>query len=186
MLYMKIIKRLNPNKSSHHMEEIFFCFFNFVSTWDEGCSLKLLWQSLHELCKSNLMPYALNTYSAVCWLYLNKTGRHKRKTQLKWPSMYCVCMCGMLCICICCVLRYICISVHVCTVYFWMCIWVLCVHTYTRPYMCVMLCISMHDCACVCMCVLLCTCVSVHMSVLCMCTCVYVYKHTPYKHSCGK
>ena len=110
------------------------------------------------------MPYALNTYSAVCWLYLNKTGRHKRKTQLKWPSMCCVCMCEVLCICICCVLRYICISVRVCTVYFWTCIWVLCVHTYTRPYMCVMLYISMHDCACVCVCF------CVHV---CLCTCLY-------------
>ena len=38
--YMKVLKRLNP-KSSHHKEKIFF--FYFVSIWDDGCLLNLLW-----------------------------------------------------------------------------------------------------------------------------------------------
>ena len=40
-LYMKV-KRINP-ENSHHREKIFFPFFNFVSTQDNGCSPTLLW-----------------------------------------------------------------------------------------------------------------------------------------------
>ena len=40
MLYMKVVKGVNPT-SSHHKEEIFFSFY-FVSVWDDGYSLKLL------------------------------------------------------------------------------------------------------------------------------------------------
>lgn len=63
----------------------------------------------------------------------------------------------------------------VCTVYFWMCIWVLYVHVYTHVYMLCFIspCMSVDMCACVCcVYVLLCTCVSVHVSVLCICVCV--------------
>ena len=61
--------------SSHHKEKYFFYFFNFVSVRDDGYSLNLLWSSFHNVCKSKC--YALNLYSAVCQLYLNKTGRTK-------------------------------------------------------------------------------------------------------------
>ena len=50
MLYMRVVKRVNP-KSSHH-KEIFFNFFNFVSLWDDGYSLNLLWY-IYDVCKSN-------------------------------------------------------------------------------------------------------------------------------------
>ena len=36
MLYMKVVKRVNPEFSSQG--KIFY-FFNFVSIWDEGCLL---------------------------------------------------------------------------------------------------------------------------------------------------
>ena len=38
MLYMKVVKRVNP-KSSHHKENFFFYFFNFMSIGNDGCSL---------------------------------------------------------------------------------------------------------------------------------------------------
>ena len=41
MLYMKAVKRVNP-KGFHHKKNIFFYFFHFVSTRDEGRSLNLL------------------------------------------------------------------------------------------------------------------------------------------------
>ena len=41
MLYMKL-KRVNP-KSSHHKEKYVFFLFNFISVWDDGYSLNLLW-----------------------------------------------------------------------------------------------------------------------------------------------
>ena len=41
MLYVQV-KRVNP-KGAHHKESIFFYFFPFVSVWNDGCSLNLLW-----------------------------------------------------------------------------------------------------------------------------------------------
>lgn len=49
MLYIKV-KRVNP-KSFYHMEKMFF--FYLISIWDDGCSLNLLWESFHDICKSN-------------------------------------------------------------------------------------------------------------------------------------
>ena len=42
MLYM-IVKRANPKSSYYKEKIIFFYFFNFVSVWEEGCSLNILW-----------------------------------------------------------------------------------------------------------------------------------------------
>jgi len=62
-------------------KKTFFYFFNFVSIWDEGCLLNLLWQSFHDVSQI-IMLYTLNLYSAVCQLYLNKTG-----IKIIWPIM---------------------------------------------------------------------------------------------------
>ena len=48
--YTRKLLRVNP-KGPHH--EIFFYFFNFVSIYDDGCSLNLSRQSFHDVCKSN-------------------------------------------------------------------------------------------------------------------------------------
>ena len=50
MLYMKVIKSLNP-KRSHYKEKDFYYFFNFVTIWDDGQSLSL-WKSFN-VCISN-------------------------------------------------------------------------------------------------------------------------------------
>ena len=43
MLYMNIIKRVNP-KNSHHKEKYFFPIYKkFVSIWNDGYALNLLW-----------------------------------------------------------------------------------------------------------------------------------------------
>ena len=69
MLYMKI-KRVNP-ENSHHKERKFFYLFCFVSIWDDGCSVNLLWWSLHAVCKSNYGGMGMTNYSL-----LNTTGLH--------------------------------------------------------------------------------------------------------------
>ena len=73
----KLLNRVNP-KSSHHKEKtLFFYFFNFVSIWDDGCSLNLLWSSFRDISHI-IMLYTLNSYSAVYLLYLSKTGRKNK------------------------------------------------------------------------------------------------------------
>ena len=62
MLHMRVVTRLNP-KSSHHTEKILLCyFFNFISIWDDECSLHLLWSSFHDISQT-IMLYTLNSYS---------------------------------------------------------------------------------------------------------------------------
>ena len=41
MLYLKVVKTVNP-KSSQNKENFFFYFFNFVFIRDDRCSLNLL------------------------------------------------------------------------------------------------------------------------------------------------
>ena len=42
MLYMIVVKNVNPELSSQGTI-LFFNFFNFISIWDDRCSLNLLW-----------------------------------------------------------------------------------------------------------------------------------------------
>ena len=72
MLYMKV-KRVSP-KSFHHKEKNYF--FYFVSTWDNGRSLNLLWSSFHDYVSQISMLYVLNLFSAVYQLYLEKYIRY--------------------------------------------------------------------------------------------------------------
>ena len=62
MLYMKV-KTVNSN-SSHHKGKYIFCFFKFLSIWDDKCLLNLLWESFHGVCKSN--HYAVHLKLVQC------------------------------------------------------------------------------------------------------------------------
>lgn len=53
---MRVLK-INP-KSSHNKEKMFYYFFNFVATGEDGCSLNFL-AALHGVRKSN--HYAVHT-----------------------------------------------------------------------------------------------------------------------------
>ena len=67
---MKVVKRINP-KSAHHTHTFF------------SISLILyLYEMMdaHEACV--IVLYTLSLYTAVCQLYLNKTGRKKKKMPL--------------------------------------------------------------------------------------------------------
>ena len=82
----KLLKRVNPKKSSHHKEKFYFYFFNFISVWYDGCSLNILWYSFHDI--HFIMLYTLNLYSAVCqliaqwnWKERKKEGRRERKRE---------------------------------------------------------------------------------------------------------
>ena len=82
----KLLKRVNPKKSSHHKENFYFYFFNFISVWNDGCSLNILWYSFHDI--HFIMLYTLNLYSAVCqliaqwnWKERKKEGRRERKRE---------------------------------------------------------------------------------------------------------
>ena len=75
MLYMKIVKKVNPKSSRHKEKEYFFYFFNFVSIWDDRCSLTYCDKHFMMYVGQIIMLYMLNLYSAVCQLYLNKTER---------------------------------------------------------------------------------------------------------------
>ena len=52
MLYVKV-KRIEPKNSYPKKKIVFSYFFNFVSMWDDGCLLNLLWKLFHDICKSN-------------------------------------------------------------------------------------------------------------------------------------
>ena len=68
MVYMKVVKSANP-KSSHHLEN-FFYFFNFVSIWDDGYLLNLLWNHFMMYVSQTARLYT-NLYS----LYVNYISR---------------------------------------------------------------------------------------------------------------
>ena len=78
MLYMKVVKRVNPEFSSQ--EKNFFNLFNFVSIWDDGYSLKDNHDNHFMMYVSQIiMLYTLSLFSAVWQLYFNKTGRRKKE-----------------------------------------------------------------------------------------------------------
>ena len=73
LCYIWKLLRVNP-RSSHHKENFFF-LFNFVSLWDDGCSLMFCGSHFMMYLSQFIMLFTLNLYSAVCQLYLNKPGR---------------------------------------------------------------------------------------------------------------
>ena len=73
---MKIVKSKSWEFSPQG-KSMFFYFFNFVSLWDEGCSLNLF----HDVVSQIIMLYTLNLYGVVCQLYPNKTGGKKEYAQ---------------------------------------------------------------------------------------------------------
>lgn len=54
-----------------YKEKLFFCFFNFVSMWDDRCSLKSLWSSFHGICKLNHYAIRLKTSSVLYANYIS-------------------------------------------------------------------------------------------------------------------
>ena len=77
MLCMNVVKRVNPEFSPQG--KIFFYFFNFVSIWDDRCSLNL---KRFIMYVSHYAETIL--YSDTCQLYLNKTGIKNKNTFLKY------------------------------------------------------------------------------------------------------
>ena len=73
MLYIKVVG-VNP-KNSHHNN--FFYYFNFVSLWEDGRPLNLLWQNHFMMYVNQIIILYTNLYGAGCQLYLNKTERKK-------------------------------------------------------------------------------------------------------------
>ena len=76
MLHMKVVERIN-SESSHDKEKyLFVYFFNFVSIWDDQCSLNFSWSSFQIVCKSN--PYAVHLKLIQCCMPVI--------TQYKWKE----------------------------------------------------------------------------------------------------
>ena len=76
-----IWKLLRIKSQEFSSQGIFFYFFDVVCIWDDWCSLNFCDILLIMYVSQIIMLYTLNLYSAVCQLYLNKTGRTKRKEE---------------------------------------------------------------------------------------------------------
>lgn len=50
---------------------------NFLPAWHDGLLLNLLWSFHMMYVNKIIMLYTLNLYSAICQLYINKTGRKR-------------------------------------------------------------------------------------------------------------
>lgn len=62
----------------------------FVSIREDRCYLNLLWQSFHNVCKPNIIPYALNLYVVMHVNYsLIKLGKNIKQVSSKWKSNWC-------------------------------------------------------------------------------------------------
>ena len=60
----------------------FFLFFNSISIWDDGYSLNLLWQSLHELYKSNYHAGHLKLKTVLYIKYISIKLRWEKKRNM--------------------------------------------------------------------------------------------------------
>ena len=77
VLYTKVVKRAN-HKSPLHKEKIFFLsLLYFLSIWDNGCSLNLLWSSFHEVCKPNHYAVYLQLKQCCMLIMSQQNGRKK-------------------------------------------------------------------------------------------------------------
>ena len=63
-MYLKVAKSVASGSSHHRKKNFFF----FVSVWDDGCSLKSLWQSLHNIYKPS---YSIVHLKLITVLYVN-------------------------------------------------------------------------------------------------------------------
>ena len=74
-LGMKVVKRVNPT-TSHHKEKVFLSF-SFIlylcEVMDVHCGDHFM-----MYVSQIMILYTLNLYSAICQLYLNKTGRRRK------------------------------------------------------------------------------------------------------------
>ena len=58
-------------------KKLFFYFFNIASTWDNGVHWTYYGNHFMMYVSQIIMLATFNLHSAVCQLYLNKTGRKK-------------------------------------------------------------------------------------------------------------
>ena len=79
--------RVNPN-SSHHKEKNSFLFLLlciYIRWWIFPKLIVIIASLMYVI----IMLYTLNLYSAVCQLYLNKTGRKKETNIMEWNQNFC-------------------------------------------------------------------------------------------------
>ena len=77
MIYLKFAESF-ASGSSHHRKKMLFFFF-FVSVWDDGFSLKSLWQSLHNMYKPS---YSIIHLQLTTVLYFKDISiKLKKKTR---------------------------------------------------------------------------------------------------------
>ena len=69
-MYRKVVEIVNPKRSQHKKNCFFFSFFLLYLHE----KLNLL-ESFHNDVNQTIMLCALNLYSDVCQLFLNKTGK---------------------------------------------------------------------------------------------------------------
>lgn len=78
MLHLKVVKKESPESSHHtHTHTRFFLSLILLPVGNDGCSLKL-WSSSHDASQI-IIFYTFNLHSAICDLYLSKTGKKGRK-----------------------------------------------------------------------------------------------------------
>ena len=66
MLYMKVVKKVNPTSSHHKKENVFFFFYS-VSIWDDECSLNILYP-FNDVYKLN--QYVLYLKHTQCYILI--------------------------------------------------------------------------------------------------------------------
>ena len=81
LCYIRKLLTVNPEFSSQGRIIIFF----YLIWWGDGCLLNLVWSSFHDVSQT-IMLYTLNLYSAVCQVFLNKTGIKRGKRIQKYYS----------------------------------------------------------------------------------------------------
>lgn len=72
MLLSEQIEEFSPQG-----KKLFFYFFNIASTWDNGVHWTYYGNHFIMYVSQIIMLATFNLRSAVCQLYLNKTGRKK-------------------------------------------------------------------------------------------------------------
>lgn len=75
MAYLKVFKEVYP-KSSHHKEENIFHLYEMMNVNKTDCG-----KHFTVYVSQVIMLYILNIYSGTCQLYLNKTGKRKKRSR---------------------------------------------------------------------------------------------------------
>ena len=73
MLYVKVVKRVNPKSSDH--KKFFLNSFNFISIGDNGYSPNYCNNNIAMNIHQIITLYILNFYTTICQSYFSKTER---------------------------------------------------------------------------------------------------------------